>query len=195
MCCEGFAYVHDSRINVLAVEAPDKFEDGVYTGEELPPSAEYRRLCTGDRVGELTVRSAKTIFTSDSELAEYSSYLGWSSVYFNGELTITGYLSIIENPLYQDGMVSLVPAESQLPQMFYQYAENVGVSHAPIFGDGYYSEAATFNLGYLGGIKADMNGLKTGDMNVKVRAVIGNVRAGSGTLPMYFGDLLSVEIL
>lgn len=192
----GFAYVHDSRIIVSAIDDPDKFEDGlVYIGEEVPPSAEYRRLRAGDRVGELTVRLAETIFTSDSELAEYGSYLGWSSVYFDGELTITGYLSIIENPLYQDGMVSLVPTESPLPQMFYQYAENVGISHAPIFGDGYYSEAAPFSLGYLEGINADMNGLKIGDMNVKVRAVIGNVRAGGGTMPMCFGDLLSVEIL
>ena len=191
----SFAYVHDSRIIVSAAEAPDKFENGVYTGEELPPSAEYRRLHTGDRVGELTVRLAETYFTSEGEFAEYGSYLGWSSVYFDGELTITGYMSITENPLYQDGMVSLVPAESPLPQMFYQYAENVGISHAPVLGDGYYSEAAAFSLGYLEGINADMNGLKIGDTNVKVRAVIGNVRAGSGTLPMYFCDLLSVEIL
>lgn len=194
--CSGFAYVHDSRIIVSAIDDPDKFEDGlVYIGEELPPSAEYRRLHTGDRVGELTVRLAETVFTSDSELAEYGSYLGWSSLYFDGELTITGYLSITENPLYQDGMVRLFPAESPLPQMFYQYTENVGISHAPVLSDGYYSETAAFSLGYLEEINADMNGLKIGDTNVKVRAVIGNIRGGGGTLPTFFGDLLSVEIL
>ena len=191
----GFAYVHDSRIIVSAAETPDKFENGVYTGKELPPSTEYRRLHTGDKVGELTVKLAETVFTSEGEFAEHGSYLGWSSVYFDGELTITGYLSIIENPLYQDGMVRLFPTESPLPQMFYQYAENVGISHAPIPGDGFYSETAEFNLGYLEGINADMNGLKIGDTNIKVRAVIGNIRGGGGTLPTFFGDLLSIEIL
>jgi len=193
--CDGFAYVHDSRINVNAIDDPDKFEDGVYIGEELPPSTEYRRLRTGDRVGELTVRSAETVFTPDGELAEYGSYLESSSVRYDGELTVTGYLSIIENPLYQDGMVSLMPIDNPLPQMIYQYADGVGISHAPLLGDGFYSEAADFNLGYLCDINADMNGLKTGDINVKVRAVIGDIRTGGTAVPMFFGELISVEIL
>lgn len=194
VCCEGFAYVHDSRINLLAIEAPDKFENGVYTGAELPPSQEYLRLRTGDKIGELTVRSAETEFSPESELAEHG-YFGWSTVRFDGELTITGYLSIIENPLYEDGIVRLAPAESLLPQMFQQYAEGVGISHMPVIGDGSYSETAGFNLGYLGEIKADMNGLKTGDMNVKVRVTIGDIRMGSTAYPTVLGELLSVEKL
>lgn len=193
--CDGFAYVHDSRINILAIEQPDKFDNGVYIGEELLPSAEFRRLRTGDKVGTLTVRSASTTFSREGELAGHGSYLESSSVYFDGELTITGYISIYENPLYQDGMVSFMPAESPLPQMLYQYADGVGVSHSPVFGEGSYSETAMFNLGYLQGIKADMSGLGTGDTNVKVRAVIGNIRTGGGSMPIYFGELLSVQIL
>lgn len=193
--CDGFAYVHDSRVNILAVEEPDKFENGVYIGEELPPSAEFRRLRTGDKVGTLTVRSASTTFSRESELASHGSYLESSSVFFDGELTITGYISIYENPLYQDGMVSFMPAESTLPQMIYQYADSVGVSHSPVLGDGSYGETAMFNLGYLQGIKADMSGLSVGDVNVKVRAVIGNIRTGGGSAPIYFGELLIVDIL
>ncbi len=193
--CDGFAYVHDSRINVLAIEDPDKFDNGVYIGEELPPSAEFRRLRTGDKVGTLTVRSASTTFSRESELTEHGSYLESSSVFFDGEITITGYLSIYENPLYQDGMVSFMPAESTLPQMFYQYADGVGVSHAPVLGNGSYGETAMFNLGYLQGIKADLSGLRVGDTNVKVRAVIGNIRTGGSSMPTYFGELLTVDIL
>ncbi len=191
--CGGFAYCHDSRINVNDVEEPDKFENGVYIGEELPPAAEYRRLRTGDKVGGLTVRAAETVFTRESELAANGSWLGWSSVYFDGELTVTGYITITENPLYQDGMVRLMPIDSPIPPMIYQYSEETGISHIPVFGDGYYSETAEINLGYLEGINADMDGLKTGDRNVKVRAVIGNVRAGGGTFPSVFGDLLRIE--
>lgn len=193
--CGGFVYVHDSRINVLEIEEPGKFENGVYIGDELPPSAEYCRLRVGDKVGTLTVRAAETVFYRDGELAEHGSYLGSSSVYFDGEITITGYISIYENPLYQDGMVTFIPAENTLPQMLYQYADGAGVSHSPIFGSGSYGETASFNLGYLQGIKANTNGLSIGDTDVKVSAVIGGIRAGGGSVPMYFGDLLSVQIL
>lgn len=194
--CDGFAYIHDSRINVLAVEAPDKFDNGVYTGEELPPSTEYRRLRAGDKVGTLTVRAAKTVFSRSSEFAASGSYLESSSIWFDGEIALTGYISIYENPLYQDGMVRFVPIESTLPQMIYQHTDGTdGISHSPVLREGSYGETAEFNLGYLGGIKADMSGLKIGDVNVKVRAVIGGVRTGGGALPTYFGDLLSVEIL
>lgn len=194
--CKGFAYVHDSRINILATDEPDKFENGVYIGEELSPSTEFRRLRTGDKVGTLTVRDAETVFSRDSEIATGGkTYLSSSSVYFDGEVTVTGYISIYENPLYQDGMVSLMPIESPLPQMFYQYANGVGISHVPVFGDGSYGETALFSLGYLEGTKVDMSGLRIGDTNVKVCAVIGSVRAGGGSMPMYFGELLHVEIL
>ncbi len=193
--CEDFAYVHESRINMNAIDNPDMFEDGVYIGEELPPSTEYRRLRVGDRVGELTVRAAETVFSPDGEFAGYGSYLSSSGIYYDGELTVTGYLSIVENPLYEDGKVSLLPIDCPLPSAICQYADGVGISHAPILGDGYYSETARFDLGYLGGINADMSGLKSGDANVKVRAVIGDIRTGCSSFPLFFGELKSVDLL
>lgn len=192
----GFVYVYDSRIDINKFDNPELFDEyGMYLGEDLSPSTEYRRIKAGDKVGSLTVRSAKTVFSPESELAALGSYLYDSSVYYDGELTVTGYLSIFYHMLYDDGMIWLLPTESPLPQMIYDYAEGVGVSHSPMLGGGSYSESVGFNLGYLTDVEADLNGLEIGDENVKVRAVIGNIRAGGGLMPSVFGELLSFEIL
>lgn len=190
--CEGFTYVYMPRPSVDFMVAPELFEtseDGerhYYIGEELPDSYEFTRVNVGDEIGGLTVKAARSYF-STSGYDDCEQYYRLGNIEFEGDIELTGFVTVTEeSPLYPEngGGIFFYPDSAssvKIPHTVfdlnfedeYKARHYVGNSFHGWYGDG--------DAIFLGNIADIDSGLREGDLYVKVRVVVGDIVCGDGS--------------
>lgn len=213
--CDGFVYAFTSKDSFNPVQNPDLFqvkehfeELGLkeYAGEKIAPSTEYYRVKPGDKFGELTVKSAETMF-----YANYSNYEGkgingaymyGGTIEFDGELELTGFVRVSEaNEGYDEGgEIRFVPDNEcvdKIPIIKYEVNEDSGAVQHSLTGNwdsNAYNDINRFSLGNLHDYNIDLDGLEVGERFTRVKITIGNIVSIGNE---YFADidakLLSLE--
>lgn len=213
--CDGFAYAFTSKDAFNPVQNPDLFqvkehfeELGLkeYAGEEIAPSTEYYRVKPGDKFGELTVKSAETMF-----YANYSNYEGkgingaymyGGTIEFDGELELTGFVRVSEeNEGYDEGgEIRFVPDNEcvdRIPLIKYEVNEDSAeVQHSPMgnWDSNAYSDINMFSLGNIHDYDIDLDGLEVGERFTHVKITIGDiVSSGDTSFSDIDAKLLSLE--
>lgn len=177
--CDGFTYVYTPRPAVNCLEHPELFEDGYYgyLGEELSDNYEFLRVNVGDKVGDLTVRSASALFR-----AVYGSDEVYERglVEFDGEVELTGYVNVeTEAPLYPGGggnITFLPDAESsvKIPMTYFERNYDNGRARRPVWSEfGWYGDRSLLELGNIADIDSE---LREGDRFVKVKVTVEDIK-------------------
>lgn len=177
--CDGFTYVYTPRPAVNCMDAPELFEDGYYIGEELSDNYEFLRVNVGDKIGDLTVRSATSLFR-----AVYGSDEVYERglVEFDGEVELTGFVSVeTEAPLYPGGggnITFLPDAESsvKIPMTFFDRNYDNGKDRHLVWNSvGWYGDRSLLALGNIADIDSE---LREGDEFVKVKVTVEDIKLG-----------------
>ena len=213
--CDGFAYAFTSKDSFNPVQNPDlfqvkehfeKLELKEYVGEKIAPSSDYYRVEPGDKFGELTVKSAETVFYSNYSNYEgkgiYGAYMYGGTIRFDGELELTGFVRVSEaNEGYDEGgEIRFVPDNEcvdKIPIIKYEVNEDSGAVQHSLTGNwdsNAYNDINRFSLGNLHDYDIDLDGLEVGERFTRVKITIGNIVSIGNT---YFADidakLLSLE--
>lgn len=195
--CEGFAYVYTPHPTISFAEHPEKFTEsgGIreYIGEEIPPEKKYFRINVGDKIGDLTVKSAQTRF-SNYEASMYNGdpddvpgiYLTGADIQYDGELEMTGYISVRETKGYDTaGDLYFTPigeCASLIPLAEYKFRSDIspmGVYHETFQFESAYGDLDTIGLGNMYDYdNIDFAGLKPGDDQVLVKLTLKDPNAG-----------------
>lgn len=193
--CEGFTYVYIPRPSVDFMANPELFEtseDGeyhYYIGEELPDSYEFTRVNVGDKINGLTVKAASSRF-EPSGYEGSEQYYAHGNIEFEGEVELTGFVVVTEeHPLYPEngGKIFFYPDSAssvKIPCVQFDldlendkarhYVSSIENSFYGWYGDG--------GSLFLGNIADFDSGLREGDVYVKVRVAVGDIKWDSGSL-------------
>lgn len=193
--CEGFTYVYMPRPSVDFMSDPELFkadESGEryeYIGEELPDSYEFTRVNAGDKIGGLTVKSASSYF-KPSGYEGSEQYYAHGNIEFEGEVELTGFVVVTEeHPLYPEngGKIFFYPDSAssvKIPRAQFDLdLENDKARHyvSSIENSfyGWYGDGGSLFLGNIADFDSE---LREGDMYVKVRVAVGDIKWDSGSL-------------
>lgn len=106
--CEGFAYGYFPEPSFDLGNSSDKF-DNTNIGTEYDRSSDFFRVKTGDKFGTLTVKHARSFFSTNWNLNGLSNipgaYYSGSLIEYDGEIELTGRASKKDDLLifYPDG--------------------------------------------------------------------------------------------
>lgn len=216
--CEDFAYIAE-RPGVLlnSIDNADLYDPGALSFKDVPDyfDSEYKRYYIGDKIGSLTIKSAKTTFsregfndksgplTSEQIKAEglpFSSMLQRCDVSFDGELTLTGYVRVsVDEYGVGEGDVLFVPTgECPLPVMnFYAERERDKVI-SPLWtrrshGLAYVSEYPEIRLGNIHK-DADIGDIPADGTSTRVQVTVTDISMFSDTALSSFIDCKIVNI-
>lgn len=190
--CEGFVYLKESTGNSYNTHDNPEFFDGFsYTGETPENTNEWKRVNVGDKICGLTLKSAQTGFRINDHYDFPEKYFDLTKQFceFEGEITLTGYLSITPRNLYEPdgGTMEISFVDAALPIMATGLKKdlsgygNMFTRHVDVNGSlsGYteceniqFDETMHNTSVYLGGLKA-------GDI-AKVKVKISGLRLRSG---------------
>lgn len=181
--CNGFAYVFEPSVFFEESEDPELFDNGYYTGEKGKPVTEFMRVNVGDKFNGLTVKSARAVFsTLNTDLGDGYYYEG-SEIKFDGEITLTGWLSIPSvDEKYPNVILDMsfyCDNEKKLPLSvdFVCNPKFGGYYHIPretIIG--IYTDIPQISLGKYPDYDIDFQGLKEGDAWVKAEITVTDVK-------------------
>ena len=205
--CEGFAYGFIPEKALNHIDDPELFKDSGdgeifgFLGDEDKISADYMRIEVGDKFGTLTVKSAYTIFSDNRWLKEISetpgAYISGGMITFDGEIELTGYVDVWDNPDYQGatGLMVFYPdgdSSVKIPVISYTFSGDVGLFHrSEQISGGYFGEW-TCDLGNMYEVDCDTSGLHPGDNFVKVKITADSVTSGQYGVRL---ELKSLEVL
>ncbi len=198
--CNGFAYAFEPAIFYEKSEHPELFDNDVYIGKDAEKSLEFIRVSTGDKFGSLTVKSARSVFsTANTDPGEGYYYEG-SEIEFDGEITLTGWLSIPSvNEKYPNVILDMsfdCDDEKKLPLSvnFVCDPEYGGYYHIPDSRWEIYTDIPEISLGkYHDYDDIDFHGLKEGDGWVKAEITITDVKMKYG-IQGYYGPVTAALV-
>lgn len=181
--CESFTYGYIPRMFVNFIDNPELFEDSdktgfyFYCGEELPDSGEFIRINVGDKFGDLTVKTARSVF--DRRWNGFDEFYGSGYIEFDGEVELTGYVNVVNDSefyLGTGGEIWFFPDQAssiKIPNIAYERNYDNGTARRRAsFGIGTYGEAVTLWIGNIDGIDSEF---RVGDENVKVKVTVKNI--------------------
>ncbi|MDE7231171.1 MAG: hypothetical protein K2N56_11885 [Oscillospiraceae bacterium] len=175
--CDGFTYIYMPRPAVNCMDDPELFEDEYYIGEELSDDYEFFRLNVGDKIGDLTVRSASALFR-----AVYGSNEVYDRglVKFDGEVELTGYVNVeTEAPLYPGGggNITFFPdagSSVKIPMTYFDRNFDNGKARRLVWSEfGWYGDRSILALGNIADIDSE---LREGDEFVKVKVTVKDIK-------------------
>lgn len=197
--CDGFAYLAEHPNTILnSIDNADIYDEEHISFKDVPgySDIEYKRYYVGDKIGELTLTGANTLFsrvafndksgplTSEQIKAEglpFSSMLKRCDVSFDGELTMTGYVRVsVDEYGVGEGDVLFVPTgECPLPVMNYYAERERDKIVTPLWtreshGLAYVSEYPEIRLGNIHE-DADIGGLPTDGTSAKVQVTVTDI--------------------
>lgn len=218
--CDGFAFLAEPTVCLNSVDDTEKYDPEALLFD-LPRYTDtpYKRVYVGDKCGELTVKSASTLFsrigfedkegvlTTEQILAEGMSLLGMfrrCDVAFDGTVTMTGYMRVCVSEYgIEEGEVIFVPDKESmaLPLLnFHLDYENDSFNTAiwqwNVNGFVYASEYPTIRLGNINdGI--DISGVPTDGTSARVGVTVTDISMFCDTAMSSFidGRLVGFEIL
>lgn len=183
--CIGFAYAFKPSVYFDSTIAPDKFSsDGYsYTGEDTAASSEFIRVNVGDKFGDLTVKSARCVFSNYNVHVDSDDYLGYegSEIELDGEITLRGRLYIPPRDPKYPGMVQDMQfqgsVENGLPiSAEFWHSPELGFCHVPNSSVFTYTDVPEIRLGGYPDYDIDFDGLSEGDINTEVEITITNIK-------------------
>lgn len=187
--CIGFGYAFKPGVYFDGENAPEKFKDGGYIGEELGRSSEFFRVNAGDKFGDLTVHYARCIFSQIP--GEEPRYEG-SEIWFTGEITLRGRIDIpSQDPKYPTVVLDMNfqgDPENALPvSAGFSYDPESGYIHSPNSTWQTYTDVPGIRLGRYIDYDIDFDGLSEGDIGAEVEITITNIVITYG-IQGYLGD-------
>lgn len=202
--CDGFAYLAEaSGLARNSVDNADVFDSNNLQFSDVTPQpvANYKRVNVGESIGGLTLTQAQVNFASGMKLGLPDVAFVYCSAMFEGELTMTGYISRAaeDNYNFMTGDLMFVPSdgESTLPVMSYTYDEQLGYCHSPQYvssGSGFtwLNEFGYIYLGNASGTTADLSGIPEDGSFVKVTVTMDKLMMSSG---IDRGNTIQAEII
>lgn len=216
--CDGFCYLSEpTGISSNQLDNPDKWNGPMQCLDvpEKAVAADFKRLKVGDTFCGLKIKNANSKFFGD----ETRSFLG-SNVEFEGELTLTGYISINEDNTYSVGVGDLqfvIDDKSAVLPGSWDYSNSwASDDYSTYFSyEGFYLDSgkeeldwywgvSEYGLLYLGNIDtctADISDIGSRDFcSYKVKVKINNLKIGSypelSNYPYrYYADLIELEAI
>lgn len=189
--CDGFAYLAQpsgiSRNSVDNVDVYDS-ENMRFIDTVAEPISNYTRVNVGDRIGGLTLREAQVNFAGGKEMGLPDIAFVYGTAMFDGELTMTGYISraAADSYNFMSGDLMFVPCdgEAKFPVMSYSYDSALGYCHAPQYlsSGSDFTWMNEFGFIYLGNASlttADISGIPNDGSFVKVKLTINNLMISS----------------
>lgn len=198
--CIGFAYAFKPGVYFDEKNSPEKFKNGEYIGEKIGRSSEFFRVNAGDKFGDLTVFSARCVFSQIP--GEDIKYEG-SEIRFAGQITLRGRIDIpSQDPKYPTVVLDMNfqgDSENALPiSAGFSYDPESGYIHAPNENWNIYTDVPGIWLGRYIDYDIDFDGLSEGDIGAEVEITISNIVITYG-IQGYLGDptakLVSVKRL
>lgn len=202
--CDGFAYLAEpSGVARNSVDNADVFDSNLLQFSDVTPQpiSNYKRVNVGESIGGLTLKEAQVNFASGKEMGLPDIAFVYGSAMFQGELTMTGYISRAAEDSYNfmTGDLMFVPSdgESELPVMSYTYDEQLGYCHSMQYvssGSGFtwLNEFGYIYLGNANGTTADISMIPDDGSFVKVKVTIDNLIMSSG---IDRGNIINAEIV
>lgn len=216
--CDGFVYGRVPERALNHIDDPEMFENRdngksfKYLGELSDKNssfnrrkADWIRIKTGDKFGELTVKNAYTLYTNNGRIEGVPDVPG-AHIYdkcieFEGELELEGYISVVAMDAFYGtgGDLEFYPngeSSTKLPDIspFWERESNDYYDLTHVNYEGYFGEW-TLDLGNMFDIECDTSGLHPGDHFVKVRITVDNVRFVPDIISEMKADLKSVELI
>lgn len=202
--CDGFAYLAEpSGLARNSVDNADVYDANTLQFSDVTPElvSDFKRVNVGESIGGLTLKEAQVNFASGAEMGLPDVAFVYGSAMFEGELTMTGYISRAAEDSYNfmTGDLMFVPSngESTLPVMSYTYDSQLGYCHAPQYvssGSGFtwYNEFGYIYLGNAADTTADISMIPDDGSFVKVRVTFDNLIMSSG---IDRGNVITAEIV
>lgn len=202
--CDGFAYLAEpSGLARNSVDNADVYDANLLQFSDVTPEpvSDYKRVNVGDSIGGLTLKEAQVNFAGGKEMGLPDIAFVYCSAIFEGELTMTGYISRAAEDSYNfmTGDLMFVPSngESTLPVMSYTYSEQLGYCHSPQYvssGSGFtwLNEFGYIYLGNANNTTADISDIPDDGSFVKVKVTMDNIMMSSG---VDRGNSITAEIV
>lgn len=202
--CDGFAYLAEpSGLARNSIDNADVYDENTLQFSDVTPQpvSDYKRVNVGESIGGLTLKEAQVNFASGAEMGLPDVAFVYGSAMFEGELTMTGYISRAVEDTYNfmTGDLMFVPSngESTLPIMSYTYDGQLGYCHAPQYvssGSGFtwFNEFGYIYLGNAADVTADISMIPDDGSFVKVRVTFDNLIMSSG---IDRGNVITAEIV
>lgn len=202
--CDGFAYLAEpSGLARNSVDNADVYDENTLQFSDVTPElvSDFKRVNVGESIGGLTLKEAQVNFASGAEMGLPDVAFVYGSAMFEGELTMTGYISRAAEDSYNfmTGDLMFVPSngESTIPVMSYTYDSGLGYCHAPQYvssGSGFtwYNEFGYVYLGNASDTTADISMIPDDGSFVKVRVTFDNLIMSSG---IDRGNVITAEIV
>lgn len=202
--CDGFAYLAEpTGLARNSVDNADVFDENTleFSNVTLESVSDYKRVNVGESIGGLTLKEAQVNFATGNEMGLPDIAFVYCSAMFDGELTMTGYISRAAEDSYNfmTGDLMFVPSdgESKLPVMSYTYDEQLGYCHSPQYvssGTGFtwLNEFGYIYLGNAADTTADISGIPDDGSFVKATVTIDRLMMSSG---IDRGNVISAEIV
>ena len=216
--CEDFAYLAErSSVLLNSIDNADLFDPNNLSFKDVPDyyDSEYKRIYVGDKIGSLTVKSAKTTFSREgfndksgplsseqikAEGIPFSSMLKRCDVSFDGELTLTGYVRVsVDEYGVGEGDVLFVPTgDCPLPVMNYYAERERDRVITPLWtreshGLAYLSEYPEIRLGNIHK-DADIGDIPADGASTKVKVTVTDISMFCDTMMSSFIDCRIVNI-
>ncbi|MCX4354898.1 MAG: hypothetical protein OSJ43_01595 [Oscillospiraceae bacterium] len=219
--CGGFAYLAEPTVSLNSVDDSDMYDPETLLFSSAPDytDTEYKRYKVGDKFGDLTVKSAETMFsrigyedkdgvlTTEQIKAEgmcFAGMLRGCSVEFDGAVTMTGYMRVCVSEYgVEEGEVLFVPDKDSLVLPVINFhvdrdtdSFNTAVWQWPVKDFAYATEYPTIRLGNINkGV--DISGIPADGTSTKVSVTVTNVSMFCDTYMSSFidGEIVFVEAL
>ena len=216
--CGGFTYIAEtaggSRNMIDNADVYDS-TNMCFTDMNAVPEKNYIRLNVGDTINGLVLTSAETNFArgSDTTVFDLSDgsqktgaelgipeiYFSASSAKFDGEMTMTGYISKVANNEYDiaEGDILFVPCdgEANFPIMSYRLDGDNGFYHqTQVYSLSGFTWQNSFGYMYLGNVSdttADVSALPEDGSFVKATVTVDNFELNCG---VNFSNVVKAQI-
>lgn len=216
--CEDFAYLAErSSVLLNSIDNACLFDTDDLSFKDVPDyyDSEYRRYYAGDKLGSLTITSAKTTFSREgfndksgplsskqikAEGIPFSSMLKRCDVTFDGEITMTGYIRVsVDEYGVGEGDVLFVPTgDCPLPVMNYYAERERDRVITPLWtreshGLAYVSEYPEIRLGNIHK-DADIGNIPADGTSTKVQVTVTDISMFCDTMMSSFINCKIVDI-
>lgn len=145
-----------------SIENPELFTDDEDPEAPSPEKSDYFRAKIGDSFGELTLRQASVAYNpaKATDYMEAGNYLMYSVAEFDGEITVTGYITanITNDQEYtEDGEITFIPDGSAWEKYPVPYHKG-GIRYMKN-NDRFVSSAPIISLGTLNDYNIDLSAI------------------------------------
>ena len=201
--CDGFIYLAEpTKISRNIVDNADVYDsENMQFSDTIPEKiSNYKRYNVGDTICGLTLKDAQVNFAGGAEMGLPEIAFVYGAAMFDGELTMTGYLSRAAADSYSvmTGDLMFIPSdgEADFPVMSYTYDEELGYCHSLQYASGsgftWLNEFGYVYLGNADNTTADLSELPSDGSFVKVTVTVDNLMTSAG---VDRGNSITAEIV